>query len=258
MAYRAYRTGRGSGYGSGGGGGPQINLMARITPMVKYLLIANGVVAVAFVSRAAAVLIMSYLSLIPAAVFPGLQLWRVVTYMFVHANLSHLLLNMIALYFFGPPLEQVWGKNKFLFYFFLTGIGAGIACVPFYILLGEGGVPIVGASGALYGLLAAFALIYPNARIYLMFLFPIKAKYLVAVFVIIEFMSTASAAAGAGGSHIANVAHLSGAVIGYFYLRRFMDLKAYWLRLKLRRHKRAYRVISNPRDDPDQRGPWLH
>jgi membrane associated rhomboid family serine protease len=252
MAYRAYRTG-GSGYG---GGGPQINLMARISPVVKYLLIANAAVAVLFVSRAFAEFALGYLSLIPAAVFPGLQLFRLVTYMFVHGSLSHVLFNMITLYFFGPPLEQVWGKNKFLFYYFLTGIGAGIVCVPFYILIGEPNVPVIGASGALFGLLAAFALIYPNAKIYLMFLVPIKAKWLVLFFVIMEFFSTASAVEGHAGA-IANVAHLSGAVIGYFYLRRGMDLRAYWLRFKLRKQKRAYRIVSNDRDQ-DGRGPWLH
>jgi membrane associated rhomboid family serine protease len=226
--------------------------MGRLTPTVMYLLIANA--AVFFLSIFAGRMFLAYFSLVPVSVFPGLQVWRVVTYMFMHLDFAHIFFNMLALYFFGPPLEQIWGQNRFLVYYFLTGVGAGLVCVPFYIVVGAPDAPIIGASGAVYGLLAAFALIYPNARIYFMFLVPIKAKYLVLFFVFMEFAATASTLGGGTQGAIASVAHLSGAVIGYLYLRRFMDLKAYWLRFKQRKKPRPYRVVRND----DERGPWLH
>jgi membrane associated rhomboid family serine protease len=162
---------------------------------------------------------------------------------------------MLTLYWFGWPLEQLWGRKKFLFYYFLTGIGAGIVSVPFYILTGSPDAVVLGASGAIFGLLMAYALIHPNAIVYFMFMIPIKVKWLVAIFMVIEFMSTASYIGGARSSSIANVAHLSGALIGYFYLRRFMDLKAWWRKYKTRKRQRAYRVMPPP---DDQRPTWLH
>lgn len=248
MSYRGYGSGGYGGYGQGGGSG-QLNLMGRLTPAVMYVIIANA--AVLFLAVFAPNLVVGLLSLIPSKVFPGLQFWRPVTYMFVHVEFSHIFFNMLTLYFFGPPLEQIWGMKKFLFYYFLTGVGTGIVCVPFYIMAGAPDVPVIGASGAIFGLLAAFALIYPDARIFFMFLVPVKAKYLVLFFVLIEFAATASTL---GGSPVAHIAHVSGALIGYIYLRRFMDLKALWLRLKHRKRQKPYRVIKNG----GERGPWLH
>jgi len=241
------------GYGGGQGGG-QINFMGRITPTVMYLLIANAAIFVLSVFLIKYIILA--LSLVPSLVYGGFQFWRVATYIFVHVDFSHFLFNMLILYFFGPPLEQIWGQKKFLTYYLVTGVGAGIVCVPFYWAVGVPDTPIVGASGALFGLLTAFALIYPNARVYVMFLVPVKAKWLVLFFMVMEFAATASTLGGDTSSRVASIAHLSGAIIGYFYLRRLMDLKAYWLRFKMKK-KRAYKVYDGGKDE-DERGPWLH
>ncbi len=255
MAYRRYGGG-GYNYGPGGGrpaGGGMGGFVDPLTETVKYLLIAN--VAVFFFSMFLGRFFYDWFSLKPSLVFPGGQIWRLVTYMFMHADFAHILFNMLILWWFGSPLEQIWGQRKFLIYYFLTGVGAGVVSVPFYEMTGQGMVPIVGASGSLFGILTAFALIYPNAIVYFMFLVPVKVKYLVIVFMALEFAATVSYIEGAA-TNVANIAHLSGAVIGYFYLRRFMDVKAYWLRLKNRKKKRPYRVVPN--DDDERRGPWLH
>jgi len=244
------------------GGGP-INFFGPLTRTVKYLIIAN--VAVFGVTTLAAVWwhrqpgawgldpVSGLLALYAVKVFPGGQAWRLGTYLFAHGGLSHVLMNMLALWWFGGPLEMIWGWRKFLTYYLVCGIGAGLVCVPYYLLIGEGGVPIVGASGAIFGLLTAFALIYPNSLIYLWFVVPIKAKWLVLILMAIEFLT---AAQSGGGSGVANIAHLSGGLIGYFYLRRLMDVKYYYLRFRTRKVKRPFRVV--PRDEDEDRPRWLH
>ena len=263
MAYRNYGGGYRRPQQGGGGPGGLMNIFGALTPTVMYLIIINVVVFVVtmFIGRQA----LLFFALIPNRIVPFtdavgtssiLEVWRLVTYMFMHADFGHILFNMLTLWWFGSPLEQIWGRKKFLTYYFLTGIGAGIVCVPFYGVFGGANIPIVGASGALFGILMAFALIYPNARVYLMFLFPMKVKWLVAFFMIMELAATMSYMGTGMGSGVASVAHFSGAIIGYFYLRRFMDIKAYYLRWKMGRKKRPYKVVRPP--DDENRGPWLH
>ncbi len=275
MAYQ--RHGYGGGYryvrrpsGGGFGGGGPLNFFGPLTDTVKYLIIANvavlllmfllpdpkGVSTDPVYQRSD--IVGKYLSLVPAEVFPGLQLWRLATYMFLHGGVFHILLNMLILWWFGSPLEQIWGRNKFLRYYFITGIGAGVVCVPFYYLFGSPVATIIGASGAIFALLMAFALIYPNAVVYLWFFIPIKIKYLVIGFVIIEFLSTMNNATGQSASNVASIAHLSGMAVGYFYLRGLMDIRAYLKRRKMKKARGAYRVMKDEDRDRDGRGPWLH
>jgi membrane associated rhomboid family serine protease len=257
MAYAYQRTQR-------TGGGSPIRFFGPLTETVKYLIIAN--VAVFVLTTLVSVWwrrqhgpseidpVSGLLALYPEKVFPGVQVWRLATYLFAHGGLNHILMNMLSLWWFGSPLEMIWGRRKFLTYYFVCGIGAGLVSVPYYLVLGYGGVPVVGASGAIFGLLAAFALIYPNARIYLWFVIPIKAKWLVLIFMGIEVWSTMQYG---GGSGVASIAHVAGGVIGYFYLRRLMDLKYYWLRFRTRKTQRPLRVA--PREDEDNDRPkWLH
>lgn len=253
MAYRRYGYGGGGYRYPGGGGGGGLNFFGPMTPTVMYIIIANVGVFLLFVF--APQIITASFALVPGKIYEGVpQLWRLVTYMFVHAGFAHILFNMLVVWWFGSPLEQIWGQKKFLKYYFITGIGAGIVCVPFY----PPQIPIVGASGAIFGLLMAFALIYPNARVYLWFLIPIKVKYLVIAFAVIELTATMSYMGGHGASNIANIAHLSGMAIGYFYLRGFMDIRAFWRRRKMKKTRRAYRVMKDDDNDRDGKGPWLH
>jgi membrane associated rhomboid family serine protease len=139
--------------------------------------------------------------------------WQLVTYMFLHGGFFHLLLNMLALWMFGAELENTWGQKRFLTYYMLCGVGAGVCnllIAPLFTTVG----PTVGASGAIYGILVAFGYLFPNRNIYIYGLIPVKAKYLVILYMLIELFSVA----GGSNSGIAHMAHLGGGVIGLVYL----------------------------------------
>ncbi len=154
---------------------------------------------------------MLFLGLRPYLVWRRFYIWQLVTYMFLHGGFMHLLMNLFALWMFGSELEEQWGTRVFIQYFFITGIGAGL-CTTLFTPYSF--IPTIGASGAIYGILLAFAMTYPNRIIYLNFLFPIKAKYFALIFGLMEFYSTISQRADG----IAHIAHLGGMVIGYLYL----------------------------------------
>ena len=151
--------------------------------------------------------------LIPPAVFE-LQVWRLFTYMFLHGGLFHLGLNMLVLYMFGTHLERTWGRAGFLRYYLLCGVGAGLfTLIPlesfFY-------ANHIGASGAIYGLLLAFGMLFPETRLLVLFVIPMQARHVVLVLGFIALASSLSATQD-GVSHIA---HLGGLVAGFFLLRR--------------------------------------
>jgi membrane associated rhomboid family serine protease len=180
-----------------------------LTPVVKNLMIIMGIVFIIqmFITR----WIDFYFGLIPLMVWKRYFLWQLLTYIFLHGGLSHILFNLLALYMFGGELENYWGSKKFLRYFLYCGIGAGICTVIFspYQF-----VPIIGASGAIYGILLAFGWLFPNRPILLYFLLPIPAKYFVIIFGLIELFSSMQ---GTGGG-VAHLTHLGGLVFGIFYM----------------------------------------
>jgi membrane associated rhomboid family serine protease len=154
--------------------------------------------------------IQSYLYLYPLQ-SGNFYVWQPITYMFLHAGFGHIFFNMLALFFFGPVLEQTWGSRKTLIYYMLCGLGGGFAHILISPLLGATG-PLVGASGAIVGFIAAFGLIYPNQYVNIYFFFPMKAKYAVLGFMILEVFSVPSA------DGVGHLAHLGGAVVGIIYL----------------------------------------
>lgn len=184
-----------------------------LPPTIKVLLIANGVfyVAQVLLQVAAGFNLVGYGGLSPAMVANG-AVWQLVTYMFLHGNLLHLLFNMLALWMFGRDLENLWGARGFLRYYFICGIGAGL--VTLLALWGKHTFTI-GASGAIYGILLAFGMTFPNRYIFLWFLVPIKAKYFVILFGAIELLASLSSP----GDGVAHLTHLGGLVIGFFYLK---------------------------------------
>ena len=132
------------------------------------------------------------------------------TFFFTEESLTYLF-NLLALWMFGGELENYWGSRKFLRYFFFCGIGAGICTVsstPYQY------IPVIGASGAIYGLLLAFGWLFPNRPIYIYFLFPIPAKYFVIIFGLIEFFSSM----GGSGGGVAHLTHLGGLLFGLVYM----------------------------------------
>jgi len=152
-----------------------------------------------------------YMAISPAALLGRGFLWTPLTYMFAHGGFSHLLFNMIFLVFVGPAVEQRMGSGEFLAYYLLSGILAGLFSVFAYLFAGIP-VPIVGASGALYAVLLAFATYYPRARLLLFYILPMRAPYALALFAAIDLISHFR-----GGIGVAHLTHLSGLAFGFLY-----------------------------------------
>jgi len=191
-------------------GGFQFGHGFPMTPWVKRLLIANVAVWGSFALGILPVRAIEWLGFsIPGSL---LRPWTALTYMFVHVSFGHLFTNMLVLFFFGPPLESHWGSRFFIKFYVACGLGGA----AFHLLLSSmiGPVPMIGASGAIFGLLLAFAMNWPDARIYLYFLFPIPAKWFVAILGVFTLFATIQ-----GGGGVAHWAHLGGLVTGFVYLR---------------------------------------
>ncbi|MBN2466842.1 MAG: rhomboid family intramembrane serine protease [Deltaproteobacteria bacterium] len=219
-----------------------------LTPAVKSILIACGTTFL--VQRLAAPDMLAIFGLIPLYVWKKFFIWQLATYIFLHGDIWHLIFNMVALFMFGCELERVWGSRFFWKYFFVTGIGAGICTVCFTPATF---VPTIGASGAVFGVLLAYALYYPNRIVYFNFLFPIKIKYLVLIYGIFTFYFSFS---GTGGG-IAHMAHLGGMLFGFMYLKSDLLIRILMqpiARLKVMWFRRRFRVIhknNKKRDDND-------
>ena len=179
-------------------------------PMLKKLMIIMG--AVFLLQMLVSSRINFYLGLVPILVWSKFFLRQLFTYLFLHGGISHLLFNLLSLWMFGGELENYWGSKKFLFYFFFCGIGAAICTV---VLTPYEFIPIIGASGAIYGILLAFGWLFPNRLIYVYFLFPIPAKYFVIIFGLLEFFYFSTEGTGGG---IARLTHLGGLLFGLIYM----------------------------------------
>ena len=224
-----------------------------MTPAVKWLIIANVVMFVAKLLYEP--LATEYLGLIPKKVLEQQWIWQPVTYMFLHGGPVHILFNMLGIWMFGVELERMWGTRQFLKYYALTGIGAGITVIivsllPFQSTAITYVVSTIGASGALYGLLMAFAWYFPDRPLLMFLLFPIPAKYFVMIIGAMAFLS-------APNSQVSEAAHLGGLVIGYLYLRGgrgglTAELKYRYLKWKMNRLRRKFDVYSGGRSDWDR------
>jgi membrane associated rhomboid family serine protease len=157
--------------------------------------------------------LLRYLALIPVLVVENHAWWQVVTYMFLHGGTWHLLFNMLALYMFGVPLERNLGSGEFLLYYFVTGVGAGLCTLAVNWYSGMANISVVGASGAIFAVLLAYATLFPDARIVFMFFIPMRAPVAVLVFAGLQlfFMFTGTR------SGVAHLTHLAGLVLGYLY-----------------------------------------
>jgi membrane associated rhomboid family serine protease len=194
-------------------------------PVIKYLLIINiGVFVIEFffldMLKAGTVSI-GDVFLKNFALFtwnsPFFRPWQVFTYMYMHGSFSHLFFNMFALWMFGMELENLWGSKTFFLYYTICGLGAGLAnllIAPLFTFTPPN-VPTVGASGSIYGVLIAFGMLFPNRYIYIYFMLPIKAKYLVLIYMGVEVFAVMSQSQ----TGIAHVAHLGGAVVGALYVQ---------------------------------------
>ena len=245
---------------------PSISFGPPMTRMVKYIIIfTSAVFALTFILgslpfQAAQLYFWSepiyFFGLRPAAVlhYPFF-IWQPVTYLFLHGGWLHIIFNLFALWMFGSDLERLWGPRQFLFYFFFTGVGAGLFDV---MLQPSATIPTIGNSGAIYGLLMAYGLLFPDRPILLWLVIPIKAKWFVVLFGLIEFVSSLSGP-GTGVSHFA---HLGGMLFGFLYLRagglpyrwqlRYQD----WRRARLRKKFEIY--MSDREKKKDDAGRWIN
>ena len=184
--------------------------------------------------------------------------WQLFTYLFLHGGVFHLVFNMLALWMFGSPLESDWGTRRFLRYYFICGVGAGLFDLVLSLILG-GGRPTIGASGAIYGVLLAFGVCYPEQTVLMNFLFPIKAKYMVAIYAAIALYSSLGVNSG-----VSNIAHLGGMAVGFVYLKtrlprmnvRMPDWQGAYRQWKLERAKRKFQVYMKKHGK--QGGPWVN
>ena len=254
-------------------GGMNLQMMAPFTPVVKKLLIANVfiwlviqlIIEGQFLGPGSPFTL--FFSLVPARVVEDFYIWQPFTYMFLHSNsVFHIALNMLALWWFGGELEQRWGSKFFALYYFVCGFGAGIIYiigVIIALLINDSAPmvwvePVIGASGAVFGILLAFGIVFGERVIYLFMTIPMKAKYFVMVIGVIEFASMLNS--GLGGSRVANLAHLGGLVTGLAFLIFWTRHKNKGLRKKSRRSGRNLKLVVNNDnkvkiEDDDDDGP---
>jgi membrane associated rhomboid family serine protease len=226
---RAYRS---------GGGGSSIGIGGAITPAVKYLIIANSaffLLKFLLDSLGFETVFLRLFGLVPSLVYGSLFLWQLVTYLFIHGDLGHILVNMFMLWMFGAEMERIWGSRRFLKYYFLTGIGAGIVTCFF-----SPQSLTIGASGAVFGVMLAYGMTFPNREILFWLIFPMKAKHFVLLMGGIELLASASWVSDG----IGHFAHLGGMLFGYIYLKRAWRLRDWVSEVRWRARRRRFEVLD--------------
>ena len=194
------------------------------TNAIKILVSVNfGIFVLQTISNAEA-LFFPLFGLVPKMVWSELMIWQPITYLFFHGGIWHVLINMFVLWMFGSELERIWGKPRFLKFYFMTGIGSGLITMLFSL---QSMTPIVGASGAVYGVLLAYGLTYPNRQIYLYGIIPIKSIWFVIGIGFIAFMSSFN-----NLSQVSHITHLSGMLIGYLMLKRPFQWRTLWFSIR--------------------------
>lgn len=258
----------GRGYQSQGLGiGPPIT-----PPVIKGLLIANGVVFLAQLMFKGSLVeiggmripvLDAFGAVWPALVWQGGYLWQPFTYMWMHGSLGHIAMNMFMLWMFGSQLALAWGRQRFLRYYLICGIGAGFIIATFPYLTVALGIsrslmfPTIGASGAIYGIVLAYSVTWPERTI--MLIFPpvaFRAIWLIPIMFFMTFLF-------AGSNSISHIGHLGGVLVGWIYLRRkghggvrvltVGQLKNRWHRYRMRQKLRSVRFDERRRNDDDER-----
>ncbi len=243
-----------------------------LTPAVQWLIVANLAVYIfevllrTFSEASAYNWFVGHFGLVPSAVVPGLRIWQPFTYLFLHdgSTIWHILMNMLFLYMFGRELELAWGRNRFLQYYFLTGVGAGIINVIVKVSLFWGrpsaDIATIGASGAIFGVLLACAILFPDRQVVM---FPIPVKMRMRTYVIamtaVEFISTF----GFGGDNVSHICHFGGMLVGWVYFRRGSFLYSVrntvtdW---QYRRNRKRFEVYINKhkKEPPSRPDNWVN
>lgn len=237
----------------------QVQMTVPFKGVVRALVIANvaiwlGLVVLPnlFMDRNP---VLDWLALTPRRLIFDFWIWQFFTYMFLHAQgVFHILFNMLVLWWFGYELEARWGPRFFLTYFLTCGVGAGalyaIGAVLYYLSTGNGLImeaPLVGASGATYGLLLAYGILFGDRILHFMMLFPMKARYFVMIIGAVELVTLLDSGMG---SKVANLAHLGGILIGYLFLLFVARMRARGTGASAKRGRRLKLVVNNERNEP--------
>lgn len=223
---------------------------------LKWLLIVNvSIFVLSYLLQSSNVLFFQFLALTPRDVIQHFAVWQLVTYMFLHAGIGHILWNMLGLWMFGAEIERMWGTPKFLRFYFICGISAGVTVILAAYLFGNPIASTVGSSGAIYAILAAYAVLFPDRTILFGFLIPMKSKYFVMIIGAIVFLQSYQAAFGGVASNVSVIAHLGGLLAGYLMLRGRslrvqvrQPLVSTYQSWKLRRAKRKFEVYLRKQD----------
>lgn len=251
----------------GPGSGPMQLQTVPLSPMVKKLIIINVgvwfflqlILENLFLSQD---YISQFFSFTPKYTLENFFIWQPVTYMFLHSqSVWHILINMISLWFFGSELEYRWGSKSFLYYYLACGVGAAIIYFIGVVVVGlfQGHaplvyvVPVLGASGAVFGILLAYGILFGDRIIYFFGVFPMKAKIFMLLIGGIEVVTLLSS--GMGGTRVANLAHIGGIISGYLYLliwTRWQQNR--WPRGKNSKGRRNLRLVVNNSNDKNQSG----
>ena len=190
------------------------------TDAIKVLISVNFIVFILQSISSSEIIFFSNFGLVPKLVWSQLKIWQPFTYMFFHGDIWHVLINMFVLWMFGSELERVWGKKNFLRFYFITGVGSGLATMLFGL---QSTIPIVGASGAIYGVLLAYGVMFPNRTVYLYGIIPIKSIWFVIGIGVVAFFSSFN-----NVTNISHLTHLFGMIIGYLYLKRPVHFRSLW------------------------------
>ena len=217
-----------------------------LPPGMRALLISNIAIFVIYSFASGGLrTVFNLLELRPSDVVTHFYVWQLVTYLFLHGGIGHILFNMLALWMFGTEFERLWGTRRFLRFYFFCGVGAGLCVIAGGYLFGRADVPTIGSSGAIYGILLASAVMWPDRQMLFYLLIPLKMKYFVMIIGAIAFYSALTA-----NGLVSNIAHLGGMLFGYAFLKlprmRNADpigaLQESYQRWKLERAKKKFQV----------------
>ena len=239
------------------GGGYQIAFPPFPT-VIKGLVIANvAIFVLQTIAGDAAIqgLIHPLLALHPTRVLKQFWIWQPFSYQFLHhqTDIWHLLMNMLMLWFFGGDLAQRWGTQKFLKFYLICGYGAGVIACVVNLMMGLD-TPTIGASGAIYGVLMAFGMIYPNRTVFLFLFFPVPARVLVMIFFFIQLWSVGAFRTGG----VAYFAHLGGGLVAWVYLTGRWNPRALIAEIRWRMRRRRFRSMQDRYGPPSDDDPYTY
>jgi membrane associated rhomboid family serine protease len=229
---------------------------------VKWLLISNVAIFILtfFAERVGVSGPLIFLKLIPIAVVKDFFVWQLATYAFLHQGFGHIIWNMLALWMFGADIERIWGTRRFVQFYFFCAVGAGICVVIANYILpwGNPAIPTIGSSGAIFGILIVYAMMFPDRELLFGFVFPIKVKYFVMIVGAVAFLSSFGVNTG-----VSNFAHLGGLLFGYLFLKTpnlqfdpVAPIRRQYRDWKLQRAKKKFQVYL--RKQGSGRGPKVN